>query len=176
MPTQEVEDLCQDKLLLILGKLVEGRVEPGKEDGYVWRCGETLAISFFRKTRRAPVLLEEGQEEEIPAPTSSQDGTRKEKKLEEGVKRLREVLRSKALSPAEQQLLQDVYVNQVPIGELAERELQQNPLLLRGPHAGTRRTLEQARNSVDQRLTRARLKLTAAMKRALSGEQRRTWS
>lgn len=165
VPAQEVEDLCQDKVPIILGKLLEGRVEPGKEDGYIWRCGETLAISFFRKNRRAFAPLEE---EDVPAAPSSENTDRREQLLGEQVKLLREVLAGKTLSPAESQLLRDVYVRGVSIGELAERELRQNPLILRGPHAGAARTLEQARNSVDQRLTRARLKLTAEMRRRTS--------
>lgn len=173
VPAQEIEDLCQEKLPTILGKLLEGRVEPGKEDGYVWRCGETLAISFFRKNKGKFVPLEE---EEIAAPSSSESVSRKEIALAKRVKLLREVLAGKTLSAAESQLLRDVYVSQIPIGDLAERELRQNPLIQRGPHAGATRTLEQARNSVDQRLTRARLKLTAELTRRIAEEQRRTWS
>lgn len=166
VPAQEIEDLCQEKLPTILGKLLEGRVEPGKEDGYVWRCGETLASNFFRKNKRKFVPLEE---DEITAPPSSKNADQKEHALAEQVKLLRDVLAGKVLSSQEKALLQDVYVAHIPIGKLAERDLSQNPYIQRGPHAGSARTLEQARNTVDQRLTRARLKLMAEMKR-------RTWS
>ena len=167
VPAQEVEDLRQGRLLTILQKLIDGRVEPGREDGYVWRSGETIAISFFRKNRRKMLSLDTMQEiEEVPP--SSRDTATREAHLATQVEMLREVLRGKDLSSEESQLLHDVYVKGIGIGALAEEELRQNPEIRKGRNAGTQRTLSQARNAVDQRLTRARYKLELALRRRLS--------
>ncbi len=167
VPAQEVDDLMQEKLLTILEKLTGGQVTPGKEDGYVWRCGTMIAVSFFRKNRRKMLPLETMKEND-EVPPSSRDTATREAAMAARVEVLRDVLRGNELSPEESLLLHEVYVNGTGIGELAERELEQNPVVRKGHHAGTRRTLVQARNAVDQRLTRARLKLEAALRRRLS--------
>lgn len=74
----------------------------------------------------------------------------------------------KNLKEEEQYLLQSVYVNQTPIEDLAEEVLNLHPLVLKGSRVGQPRTIEQARNLVDQRLTRVRQKMKIAIEKSQS--------
>jgi DNA-directed RNA polymerase specialized sigma24 family protein len=163
-----VEDLCQQKVLKILERLIDGRVEPGKEDAYVWRCGETTAISHFRKKNIRFVPLEEDAPHDPQEPASGEDAQAQEDHLQSRIEALREVLAGEELSPADRKLLWRVYVENVSPEELTREELAKNPTIRRGPQAGLPRTPEQARNSVDQRLTRARQRLSVILRRRMS--------
>jgi DNA-directed RNA polymerase specialized sigma24 family protein len=162
IPPSEVEDLSQQKVLKILEKLIEGRVDPGKEDAYVWRCGETTAISHFRKKNIRFVPLEDSPHDP-QEPASEEDAQAQEDHLQRQIEELREVLAGEELSPADRRLLWRVYIEEVPMKDLIKEELDENPTIRRGPQAGLPRTPEQARNSVDQRLTRARQRLSVIL-------------
>ncbi len=168
IPAQDVDDLCQHKVLKILEVLIAGRVEPGNEDAYVWRCGETSAISYFRKKKRPSVEFEEDTTPGEQGQGEEEETQEREARLQRQVEALREVLAGKELSPADVGLLRQVYVAHTSLEQLAREELNRNPTIRKGPQAGAPKTLAQARNSVDQRLTRARQRLSAILQRRLS--------
>lgn len=165
VPAQEADDICQQKAPKIIEILLAGRVEPGKEDAYVWRCGETSASSYFRQRGQRFTELDEDtthlQEKE-------DDAQEQEDRRQRRVDELREVLEGKELSRNDRELIHRVYVLETPIEKLAEEELAQRPTVLRGDRVGAPRTLAEARNSVDQRLTRARQRLGEILKRRVS--------
>jgi DNA-directed RNA polymerase specialized sigma24 family protein len=165
VPAQEVDDLCQHKAPRIVEVLLAGRAEPGKEDAYVWRCGETTAFSYFRQRGQRFTELDEDtahlQEKE-------DDAQEQEVHRQRQVDELRRVLEGEELPGDERELLHRVYTLQLPIEQLAKEELTRNPTFLRGARVGAPRTLAEARNSVDQRLTRARKRLGEILKRRVS--------
>jgi DNA-directed RNA polymerase specialized sigma24 family protein len=167
IPPPDVEDLCQQKVLKILENLIEKRVDSGKEDAYVWRCGETTAISYFRKKNIRFVPLEDSPHDP-QEPASEEDAQAQEDHLQRQIEELRKVLAGEELSPADRRLLWRVYVEEVPMKDLIKEELDENPTIRRGPKTGLPRTPEQARNSVDQRLTRARQRLSVILQRRRS--------
>lgn len=154
VPVQDAEDIVQDKILKILSALLSGRAE-GREDGYVWRCGETSAISYFRKQKRLPIPVDGDDFEGHQAPDDGRSKLEEEQELKTQAELLHEILEGKELPEVARTLLEQVYVHELSIDELARRELESHP----AGRDGTPRTLGQARNTLDQRLTRARKKL-----------------
>jgi len=71
----------------------------------------------------------------------------------------------KALSETERRLLDARLVEHKSISELAEEDLVLHPLMLKGSRAGEPRTIDEARDAVDQRLTRIRQKLRLEVKK-----------
>lgn len=164
VPLPDAEDLVQHKVLKLLRYLEGGRATPGKEEPYVVRCGNNLAKSFFRTHQRQQERFEDQDPSEEGEPEdSSRFRDEEEEQRREHFRDLDAVLESGVISEAEKELLEDVYLREIPIEELARRDLAANPKVLRGPRKDTPRTPEQARNTLDQRLTRARARVQAAM-------------
>ncbi len=67
------------------------------------------------------------------------------------------------ISDADRELLIEIYFKNRSIEELSEEDLIKQPVVQKGLRAGNRRTISEARNAIDQRLTRARVQLKRAI-------------
>lgn len=155
VPAQAREDLAQNLTLTVLGRIVEGAVEPGFEDGYLAVAAKNRARDWHREKSGVYEKTEAYDEDWLVAPGLDPYGALEQaEEVEETValaERVVNVLRT--APPRYRDVLQAVYLEGVPIDTLVEQELfRELPWSADDPIASRRR----ARARVDKLLQRAR--------------------
>lgn len=145
VPQSDVDDAVHARVLRVMEALVEGKTE--SPNNYVWRAGVHAGRDWQRKQRSAPIPVED---DEIELPVGDDERERAED-TEAQIAEIRRLLG--AMPDGYRQVLEPHYLRGVSIDELARDELAANPI---SPRTGKRRTYQQARAAVDQRLSRAR--------------------
>ncbi len=155
VPAQAREDLAQTLTLTVLGRIVEGAVEPGFEDGYLAVAAKNRARDWHREKSGVYEKTEAYEEDWMVAPGLDPYGVLEHAEEEEETvvlaERVVNVLRT--APPRYRDALQAVYLEGVPIDRLVEEELfRELPWSADDPIASRRR----ARARVDKLLQRAR--------------------
>ncbi len=148
--TEDAKDLAQEKCTSVLNHLLAGSIETGKEEAYVFRSGRYAAMDFLRQKKRQGtkshfdeknpgrrVILTNIDENEV------KDGKREI---------LLQVLKDPKMPVAYREALQKRYIDAVPLETLIDEELKRSPM----DSHGCPLSRKQARNAVDQVLSRAR--------------------
>lgn len=154
----DADDAAQDKVLKLVRILLAGATAPGSERAYVERTAQRAAADFFRrrKRRREVELFDESVGDEAPRelvkepPGLGADAV----SARQAADHLGELLRPGSKMPDAYRAAIAAIHGHPPISieTLAAEELARSPR----SRDGTARTIKQARNVVDQRLTRAR--------------------
>lgn len=156
VPAPVREDLAQTLTLTVLGRIVDGAVEPGLEDGYLSVAAKNRARDWHRERSGVYEKTEAYDEDFLAAPGLDACAALVQAEEEEETLALAErvvnVLRT--APPRYRDVLQAVYLEGVPIDKLVEEELfRELPWAAdEDPIAGRRR----ARARVDKLLQRAR--------------------
>jgi len=144
----DADDVANATTLRVIEKLRTGPLdEPGKELGYVLRAARNAAIDQLRKQqrkgRKGQVELDDTRRlPAAPVPVAP-------KELQPLVER---ALADPRLSAAHREVLTGQFVQGKTPNDLAAEELARHPT----DRKGRPRTLEQARDTIDQRIKRAR--------------------
>lgn len=169
IPADVLEELAQDVVMRLIERVETDRCQVGKEDGLVSMSSRNAVWSWLRKSSR-----QSGHEDDffdaIPA---------EEEPLEEQIDRQRsqtvlaEVVAGRLgrLTEQHQVLLRQVIVDEKPIEELVQEELEQR--IRSGTANDTPKDLKKARDVVDQRLKRARDTCTASVLELMGLPQKR---
>lgn len=146
----DADDLAQEKVLRIVGHLVDGGVAPGSQTAYVRSAGRKAAIDLFRRHERSQRLRRRSVFETADAPraftpeTSAHDA--------EIRRLLDEILTDEDMPASYRGVLRDYYVRGRSTESLAAEDLERSPVDKRG-HP---RTLPDGRSAVTRRLSYAR--------------------
>jgi len=155
------EDLAQDKILKVLGYILDTDHKPDYAEKYLYRSAKNAAIDYIRKCKRMKTVPAENvnqlsrYEQELMAQRCSVD----EEKLQVLKQKVKEAINNPSMPKSYRRVLEEHYLKGVPIGTLAEQELAANPIT----RDGNPRSLTTARNTVDKRLERARKWLKQAV-------------
>jgi len=160
----DCDDVAQQKCAKLVGKLIEGKAAPGSEVAYITKTAKRGACDAHRRRQRR------SRETELPgdAPSSDEnsntvpeglrvippqldDRRERAKQFAEAVQRL---LDEDSTMPARYRAVLSKAHGHPPmsIEELAREELRANPRT----RDGRTRTAKQARDTIDQHLSRAR--------------------
>jgi len=183
-PDGLADDLAQDKAQHLADYLVA--TQHANLDTLVWRTAKNRVIDEQRRRQRElrsrHLSIDNAEERENGFYSPGQaaldeyiltewEEKEREREDDERVEQAKKSLWSLVdeLKDGEKRLLQAVFVEERPIEELAEDELARSPTVMRGPNRGEPRTIEQARNYVDQQITRVRKKLLALQRDGQKG-------
>jgi DNA-directed RNA polymerase specialized sigma24 family protein len=142
----EIDDVAQEVTQAVLDRIERGEIAPGREDSYARTCARNGWISHVRrKWTRDVILLGDEPEGETP-----------EGDIVSALDRptlLRCLGQALAAAPAAyREVLEEVYLAERGIDELADEELAR-----RQDDPSDEEARKRARNTVDARLSRARL-------------------
>jgi RNA polymerase sigma factor (sigma-70 family) len=174
VPAEVREDLAQAVTVNVLGRIIEGRVEPGFEDGYLAVAAKNRARDWHRETSGVYEKTEVYEEDFFPSPTPDPQAALESAESEREIAQLTERLRAvvQCAPPRYREVLVAVYLEGVAIDALVDQELfREWPLMADDPIATRRR----ARARVDKLLQRARDWVRARMVDDALPMDARTW-
>jgi DNA-directed RNA polymerase specialized sigma24 family protein len=164
VPAQARDDLAQAVTLNVLGRIVEGAVEPGFEDGYLAVAAKNRARDWHRESSGVYEKTEVYEEDLLAASDPDPYAVLELAEDEEDIRVLadRVVLVLQSAPPRYREVLVAVYLEGVPIDTLVDQELfrtwpassdgPEDVLGAHDPIAARRR----ARARIDKQLQRAR--------------------
>lgn len=125
IPAQAREDLAQAVTLTVLGRIVDGAVEPGFEDGYLAVAAKNRARDWHREKSGVYEKTEAYDEDFLATPTLDPHAALERKEEEKDTRALTErVVSVLEKAPARyRDVLVAVYLEGVPIDTLVEKEL-----------------------------------------------------
>ena len=146
----DAEDIAQEKVCGLVQCLMAGAATTGREEQYVWVAGKNAAIDDARRPYRrrlSSLTRDDGVERELPEGGSSLD---QRHEVREQARWIAHLLRERGPPRAYKEVLRRLFLEEVPLDDLVREEL------ARPGRSGAVRSEEQARNVVDQRISRAR--------------------
>ncbi len=148
----DVEDVVQSRVLAVLSALSRGPV-PDSPEAYVWRAGLNAAKDWHRRQAAGVRGRTHGVDpEDLDRLGTAPDEVDGKETAEDLRRVVDEALDDPRMPEAHRAVIDAHYLRGEDIEELALQELRERPVA----KSGNPRTLEQARQTVDQRLTRAR--------------------
>lgn len=169
VPAQAREDLAQSVTFTVLGRIVEGAVEPGFEDGYLAVAAKNRARDWHREKSGVYEKTDAFEDELLAAPDLDPYAALEHAEEEENKRALAErvvnVLRT--APPRYRDVLEAVYLEGVPIDVLVDQEMRrelswsadgaQDPIAIRRrARARVDKLLQRARDWVRARILAAR--------------------
>lgn len=147
---RDAEDIAQEKVCGLVQRLMAGAANTGREEQYVWVAGKNAAIDDARRPSRrrlSSLTRDDGAEQELPEGGSSLD---QRHEVREQARWVAHLLREPGPPRAYKEVLRRLFLEEVPLDDIVREEL------ARPARSGAVRSEEQARNAVDQRISRAR--------------------